>query len=169
MNEFLKRNTPPGADCWQAPKLLAGGIICSAVWSLIYFLFRFAYAIRALFIYYPDKKIRVIKEGAVMPIFSELVENSFWGFSITAICMLFFVIYYYSYYQQGSRSIYLMKRLPNRWELHRRAIVIPLLSSFSAVASAFVLKLIFLVIYLLATPEECLPTSNIYQLWGSLL
>jgi hypothetical protein len=62
-------------------------------------------------------------------------------------------------------SIYLMKRLPDPSERHRRALMLPLLAIAATVVLAILLRLIYFAVYLLATPKTCLPDEVWQQLW----
>jgi len=126
--------------------------------SLIYsglFLVRFADACGGLYEY---KGVdRVLMEGAKMERFGVLLGNGLVGFAITAVVMLLFSIYHYLYHFQDCRSIYLMRRLPNRWELPRRCLTLPLAAAVLSLVSAAVLMGFYFGIYLVFTPKGCLP------------
>ena len=126
--------------------------------SLIYsglFLIRFADACGELYEY---KGVdRVLIEGAQIERFGVLLGNGLVGFAITAVVMLLFSIYHYLYHFQDSKSIYLMRRLPNRWELSRRCLTLPVAVAVLSLVAAVVLLGFYFGIYLLFTPKGCLP------------
>jgi uncharacterized membrane protein YqhA len=91
------------------------------------------------------------------------------GFLILALCMLALIVYHYAYHYQGSKSIYLMKRLPNRWEMHRRCITLPLLAALICLIAAIAFLLIYFGIYMVFTPKECLTLGQWQKIWSVLL
>ena len=62
-------------------------------------------------------------------------------------------------------SIYLMKRLPNKWELHRRAITVPCIAVLATIGVALTAILFYYIIYFLATPKVCLPYEALRKIW----
>ena len=126
--------------------------------SLIYsgiFLVRFADACGELYEYQGMEQVLI--EGARMERFRVLLGNGLAGFAITALVMLLFSIYHYLYHFQDSKSIYLMRRLPRRWELHRRCLTLPVAAAVLSLAAAMVMQGFYFGIYLVFTPKGCLP------------
>ena len=84
------------------------------------------------------------------------------GWPLTGMWIFFVVmgiqIYrYYKSFTQGSMAIYTMRRLPDRWEYHRRCWMQPILSMLAEILLfAFLAGLCWLVWYF-ATPEPCRP------------
>ena len=107
----------------------------------------------------------VLNETKTMTGFDEIMSGYLWGFVFLAVIMLVFIVFRYSYYRQGSRSIYLMKRLPSKVEIHKRAIPVPFFASLSCVVYAFVLRLLYFILYIILTPNKCLPAGVGEQLW----
>ena len=155
MNEFFKRNSPPGIDLGQEWRVFLIGNIASVIVSLFAFLAKYIDARDQLFVYEIDRKI--LKEGAIIAPFSSLFSIYFLGFVLVALFLLGYVIYHYSYFRQESMSIYLMKRLPDKRELHKRALTVPVLAVLATICVALAAVLLYFVIYLLATPRACLP------------
>ncbi|MBE6551511.1 MAG: hypothetical protein E7665_05175 [Ruminococcaceae bacterium] len=156
----LSRYTPPGIDPLFELKFFLCGIICAAIYSLFVFLIRLFAALNLLY----DYETRELIRGAVMTDYYLLTESLFIGFTIVAICMLALIIYHYAYHNQHSKSIYLMKRLPDPFELHRRCISLPIISTLLCAACVFLLTLLFFLFYLLVTPKECLAPDQIQKL-----
>ena len=102
----------------------------------------------------------VLREGAVMPKFSMLVQEGmdsrygFWGFYWLMVVM---IVVNYLHYYQGSKSIYLMRRLPDKWELHRRNVIMPLVALGIGALTQLALWMLYYGIYLTCTPAQCLP------------
>lgn len=64
---------------------------------------------------------------------------------------------YYRYHTQGAMSVYTMRRLPDRWEYHRRCWTQPILSAvFELLLFAVLIGLCWL-LWRFATPAPCLP------------
>lgn len=74
----------------------------------------------------------VLRPGAVMEDFAQLLDWMLLGFAVTAVCMAALAVWHYASHFQGSRSIYTMRRLPQRWELARRCLTLPLLGRWDA-------------------------------------
>jgi hypothetical protein len=66
---------------------------------------------------------------------------------------------------QGSRSIYTMRRLTDRWELLRRCCAVPLGIVAGAVVLAAVLTAVFYLAYLGLTPEGKVPPDQWTHYW----
>lgn len=104
-------------------------------------------------------------EGAVMAPFSQVVAPAlvpFWG---AIAVMLGVVAYHYGYFIRESRSIYLMARLPSRWERHRRAWTLPILGILLCLLAALLFTLLCYAVYLDRTPAQCLPPQQWESLW----
>lgn len=153
----FEKYTPPGIDFTKQLKFCLIGVSAAIGWSWSY-LAKYMTARANLYEYSMVGK--VLKEGVVIKTFSELVHeglDSLDGFLVFYIVMLGLLVYHYLYYYQGSKSIYLMRRLPDRWELYRRCIALP----FAGIAIGVVIEvgilLLYYGIYLVCTPQQCLP------------
>ena len=109
---------------------------------------------------------RVLIPERVMAPFYEVLGGALWGFGILALCLAALAVRQYLFHWQGgSRSIYLMRRLPDRWELHRRCLTLPALGAAGGVLAAGALVLLYYGLYRLATPAECLQPGQWRLLW----
>lgn len=99
----------------------------------------------------------VLIPGAVIHPFASLIQGSLNFFPLFWLFMLWEVIDCYLYHRRETMSIYLMRRLPDRWELHRRCWGRPLIYTAGSVALMGVILLFYFVVYLVFTPAECLP------------
>ena len=153
---FLTKNAPPGADIQNQVNWYFGGLIFIGVWSLG-FLFRFSSAYERLF--NRTETSRYLRGDAMMPEFTDLLGGSLRAVFVIVLALLV----------QGSKSIYLMKRLPDRWELHRRCILLPALGIAGSLLIGFTLLMIYFAIYMLVTPDRCLPPDQWQKLWSVLL
>lgn len=143
---------PPGINPQNQLFFFMFGNIVSLVISLLFF-------VR----YYNEyiKQFNASQEYT-MPDFYLILDGTVIGFVFVAIFMMFYVIYYYSYYKNGSMSIYMMKRLPNRFEIHKTAWTLPLLTAFLTLIIGFLISVFYLGFYLIITPNELL-TPNQWQ------
>ena len=150
----LEKYAPPGVNIKQQTDFFMAGNIISAIISL-YFFVEYFNQYQNLFGFNGIK--RELIKGATMPDFPLILDKFLIGFLITGACMLLFVIYYYLYYYQGgSKSIYLMKRLPHKIEIHKRAWTLPIVLCILSLLIAFIIAFCYFVFYLAVTPEECL-------------
>lgn len=163
MNDFFKRNSPPGIDLKQEYRVFLVGNICSLVVSFFAFIINYFKAREELFTYVGGDRVRL--EGAIMTPFHNLINFYFAGFFFVICFMLGYVIYHYAYFRQESMSIYLMKRLPKKSELHKRVLTIPCLAVLATIAIALTAILFYFIIYFLATPKACLPYAALREIW----
>ena len=152
----LSRHAPLGFRVRDEVKGFFGGCFGATLFSLIYFLPRFNDQLDKL--YHRNGKNRVLIPGAIMPDFVEIFGRSHWGFLVVIIAALAFIGGHYAYHYQESKSIYTMRRLPSRWELHRRCLTLPLLAVVAYLILAFLILLIFYAVYMNMTPDVCLLT-----------
>ena len=96
-------------------------------------------------------------ENARMIPFFQLLDKSLFGYLVVAMGMLAMAGYSYSYFYRGSRSIYLMRRLPDVRELPRRCLVVPGVGILICGVSALLNGALYYGIYIFFTPVECLP------------
>ena len=163
---FLTKNAPPGADIQNQVNWYFGGLIFIGVWSLG-FLFRFSTAYERLF--NRTETSRYLRGDAMMPEFTDLLGGSLRAVFVIVLALLVCIVMNYASFHQGSKSIYLMKRLPDRWELHRRCILLPALGIAGSLIIGFTLLMIYFAIYMLVTPDRCLPPDQWQKLWSVLL
>lgn len=97
-----------------------------------------------------------LKDGAVMPPFWEIMGDKCAIYPICALFMLGFVIANYSYFHSESKSIYTMRRIPNRWELHFRCWAMPVLGALCILAVQWLFTLLCYIIYIRSIPEGVL-------------
>jgi len=158
----LARHAPPGMELSFHRNLFEIGLVVAFLYSLK-FLTRFS-RLRS-FLYDWDKTGKTLREGAEMADFAYIVDGALLLFYILAFAMLMTAILNYAYHRQGSKSIYLMKRLPERNEIHKRAIPLPVIASLSCLIYAFILRFFYFAVYMIATPNKCLPAGAWVELW----
>ncbi|MBQ8396888.1 MAG: hypothetical protein IJX53_01660 [Clostridia bacterium] len=162
----LTRYAPLGYSLTLERTLYKFGLLFSGFYSLC-FIDRYTRSFNNLRDW--ENKRYVLREGAVMPDFADLIDTAFIGFALVAAMMLCFIAVHYSYHTQGSRADYLMRRLPDRLELHRRCLTLPILAALGCAVCAFVLLLVYFAIYMLFTPQACLQPEQWYKIWRDFL
>lgn len=149
----IKGFVPPGWEVRTEGKIL-GVALAGSIFYSMQFLVRFEEAYSALFVW--KAGVKVLREGAAMRGLWELLEGCFTGFWAALLVPAVLVVsHFYSYYQ-GSRSIYLVRRLPDRWFLLRSCFLLPVLGAAALLAALGAVFLIYRGIYYGITPAECL-------------
>ncbi len=100
---------------------------------------------------------RVMRAGAMLPSFLVLIWNTHRWFLAVVAYLVFELIENYVCYYRGSKSIYVMKRLPSRMEIHKRAWSLPVIGLIGVGIMIALTMLLCLLIYLLCSPARCLP------------
>ena len=156
----LNRYAPPGRERSQflsCAWLWAAGAV---LWSLRFIgnfigaLDRLYEAPRGMASYLSD---RVLVPGRTIAPFMAIAEDCMNLFPVVWIFLLLEVAASYLYFRKDSMSIYLMRRLPDKWELHRRCWGRPLIFFLQSLALILCLTAFYFLIYLLFTPAGCLP------------
>ncbi len=167
LKAVLERCAPLGIDLNAELRWLAVGGIANTVASAFQFLGSYVTSRRALYLW--DGGSRILNPRGVMPDFACILGRSLNGFLVLGVFMVAIAGYHYAYHFHGSKSIYLMRRLPKRLELARRCLTLPLLGIVACILSAFILLLIYFGIYMAFTPSVCLTPNQWHKTWSSLL
>ena len=154
---------PAGVDLRQEAKWIGGGLGISFLYSLTFFA---SYANENRALYWVRGSEKVLRDGAVMADFKAVLGNSLVGFWVVALCMAALLVYHIVYHYQGSKSIYLMRRLPSRRELWRRCVALPLLAALLSLCLAMTALVLYYMFYMASTPEACLTPGQWQKLWG---
>lgn len=168
MGNKIKRLLPPGYPVHPEKIFFLLGILCSFLFSLNGW-FAYGACYGDLWKYSMDGKRTSVLSGARMPEFSVLFQGVFAGFEIFAVLALVWSILHYRYFYQGSKSIYLMKRLPDGEKLYRDCLALPIIMAAVYLLGAAILVLVYFGIYLLVTPEACMIPENFAGIWRVLL
>ena len=159
----LERHAPPGFNVKSETGFFLGGLACAWIYSMGFFL-KLGDAVSNLYVY-DYAGIRVLREDAYMPECRELLGSSLMGFVILAFAMLTFVLSGYAYHRQGARADYLMRRLTDGFEYHRRCWTLPLAASILSILTGVLLLNLYYAIYLLATPNQIQVSGQWQTLW----
>lgn len=154
---------------WQGElSALAAGLSVSTLVSLA-FPIRFAEAYYGLY-ETANKEIagvaRILRPGAQMESFASLMNGALLGFLVVTLAMIPLAAYHYRYHFQGSKSIYLMRRLPSKGELARRCLTVPVMGVLLAAAMALLLICLYYLMYVSITPEACLVPGQWRKFWS---
>lgn len=158
----LSRYAPPGINVRSEWQGYVAGLAVAIVYSMIYLL-RYFNARENLYEW--TLKGRELIEGAVMPDFAELMDGMLLVFLAIALTMMGLAIYHYIYHRLDTKSYYVMRRLPSRWELHLRCLTLPVTGLLICGVAALIMTLIYYWIYMGCTPEECLMPGQWGRFW----
>ncbi len=158
----LSRFAPPGQDTRPLKWTLIAALAIALLWSFLFF-DRLQEAVYSL--YENPSLSKAVRPGAVMPDYVLVLGNSLWGFGVAALVTASFAFTNYAYFTSGAKPIYLMRRLPRRFELLRRCTALPLAAAAVCGLCALALLHLYLLIYLAATPEGCLAPGQWAKLW----
>ena len=143
--DFLSHLAPPGTRAKRELFWIIAGICVSALISLT-FVYRYHKN------YQECAWLYSMGRTAAMPLFSELLGNAFFGFTVMLILMAALVFLHYASLNGISKSIYVMKRLPQRSAVIRYVCGMPVLGAALIIACAAAILLIYWLIYRFATP-----------------
>lgn len=152
--KWLEKYAPLGINVATEVGVYIAGVAIATLQSMT-FLLNYSNAWYELYTYRGSK--RVLIEGAIIQDFNILLENVFLLSVIVCIATLLTTIFHYMYHYDGSKMMYLMRRLPDKWDVHRRCWTLPIAGVVLMVAWMFVLKMIYYAVYILCTPSQCLP------------
>lgn len=158
LRSLYKTHTPPGMPMKGEYGFFITGW-CAALLYTLLFVLRYVNARADLYGCDPATGRRVLLAGAVITDFSELFDGAWTGFFLLAVCMVGFAVWHYAYFRLGTQSIYLMRRLPDPWELHRRCLTLPCLCIAVCLVSAGLCLWFSYLIYVCFTPDICLPAG----------
>ncbi|MBM6725069.1 hypothetical protein [Pseudoflavonifractor phocaeensis] len=153
--DTLSRLFPLGWPWQKEITAAACALALSALTALTLFAYRFGEALDSL--YYGTGPERQLVQGAMVPSYPQVLGNAFLAFGLMALCLVLLPIAHFLFHRQGARSDYLMRRLPQRWELARRCLGGSALLLAGTVLTAAVLFGLFFICYLAFTPAGCLP------------
>ena len=161
INWSLESWLPPGMPWHSLQNLILTGCIASSIWSL--------YCPGQIYQSYRDlfDSGKLIPE-TMMPDFVQLADNAFLGFGALILAMILLMAANYRYFVTGSKSIYLMRRLPRKYEMLKRCLSVPAAVILLALATAFLLLMTYYWIYCSVTPEQCLAPGQWQKLMGGM-
>ncbi len=150
------------SEIWIFSSALAVGICRALLFFQVYYI-----EYNRLFEIEFDKKTLI--PNAKMTDFYLIIDGVFDGFIIAAFIFIFLACYHYIYHGRDSKSIYTMKRLPNKYELHIRCLTVPLIGIVLCAVLSAALLVLFYHYYMSNTPAECLFPDQWERLWTEIL
>lgn len=159
---FMERQVPPGLDWWAEVKWTVSGLIVGALWSLAAFSYQFFNACRRLYDW--NGVDYVLVESRTITPFPELLVQAMAVLLLGMVLTVPLACYHYAYHYLGSRSIYVMRRLPDRWEVWRRCLTVPVALAALLLVVIELLTFLYFLSFLLLTPAPCLPQEPWRQL-----
>lgn len=158
------RMVPPGLDGERTWNYFKWGFICAAALALFGF---FNYAVDVAEYHYELERVGFERAAASIRSLPEYLDGIWLGFQLFVFAMVPLTIWHYAYHWSGAKPIYLMRRLPSRWELHRRCLTMPLLGLGGCAVLAALIVALYCVIYRLFTPKEIYTPGQLW-LWLGL-
>lgn len=161
------RWAPPDRDARQEAVQFLWGLGGGTVLCWVWFLSSYWNARSGLFRLKNGQK--VLMTDAMMLDLPEIIGGSFLGlWAVLLWAAVTVALHYAGHYREGSRPVYLMRRLPDRWEYHRRCLAIPGIVILIALVLILVFLMLFYVIYMNCTPEACLAPDQWQKIWRVL-
>lgn len=153
--KWLEKYSPPGIDVSSEVMWYIAGLIIATLQSFIAFLIRYVEELNYLYTDRGGKQVLI--EGAVIGDFHNMLNGAYILMFILCVLTLARIIYYYIYHYQGSKMMYLMRRLPDKWEVHKRCFTLPVTGLVLIGIWTMILRMIYFTIYILCTPSQCMP------------
>lgn len=146
---------PPGY-VHTGERNMAGCLLGLAMALSMQFFARLHEAVEGL--YYVDRtRGRILRPDAAAPPFLDLVWGYMGLFLPLYLFLMGMMVYHYFYYHHETKSIYLMRRLPQGNILWKSCVQIPLLGMGTGAAVMVVLLLLYYGSYRILMPAEALP------------
>ena len=98
-----------------------------------------------------------------------LIRGKYMLLGMTMLWCVSNVVFRYLYYYQGSKSIYLMRRLPDRGELYRSCLARPIQRMVLCLVICLAILLISYAYYMKETPTRWLEPDQWQKLWRAIL
>ncbi len=162
MNMLIDRFSPPGYNVKWERKFIIISIALSCFISLGFFSNLISEINR---LYYIDGGKKYLRENAICATFADVAGALFYGFTVTAITCLFFIIIRRVYLNQNSKCIYTVKRLPHKMPVLKLTLPVPVFYFIAIIFAKSALIMIYLVIYFIAVPDETLPAYCLEGIW----
>lgn len=156
LQNWLNDRVPLGKSGTDTAGWIFGSVIGAAIFHFIGFATYYDYCLGAL---YTDEKRTMLMDPTGqdqwcwMPSFAEMMETRYYFFIFIALCMAALAVYNYKYHFQGSKSIYLMRRLPDQRDFARRCLTLPVLGILACVIFAAITTGLCYWLYMSNTPD----------------
>lgn len=162
----MERHSPPGISLASIQQNFWGGLGLMGI-AFFYFLFLLVNDMTYItsnrkvpgFLEHFDPKHHMMNN------FDFYFRFVFFAFLIGAGAMLICAVFNYGYFYQGSKSIYVMRRLRSGKTLHLRCWTVPVWGLMILTAVLILLYTFFLWVYFACSPEGSIPAQTIAFFW----
>ena len=168
MKKKLRNLVPPWTDGVAHLQICLVALIGPSLISLGIFHAELQETLNILCVW-QDATQRVFPPGRMMHDFVTLLHGVwplFWVPLVTAAILAAVNRHGFS---QGSKAVYLMRRLPDRWEYPRRCFALPLLTLLLGMALTVLVLLACWGLYTHFTPEYAIPPNQWEKFWAGIL
>ena len=166
--EGLTAALPPNVEAGRMAGIIRGTLLGAVFGGGILFACRYGSAYQSLMEWDPVRNRSVVREGARMLPFWQTMEPALVLMALLALGALLSAAVLYASYYQGGRSIYLMRRLPQKYEMLKRCLSVPAAVILLTLATAFLLLMTYYWIYCAVTPKQCLAPGQWQKLMGGI-
>ena len=153
MRERMEKWSPPGWDNGTERKIFWIFLTVCILYSFQFF-GRYWSAYEALFFY--EKGERLLRPYAEMPPLRSLLDGCFLAFWGMFLWSLGSAALRYAYFYEESKSIYFVRRLPDRTYLWKSCLTVPTLGLIFSLLVMGCLALVYFGVYLGVTPSAAL-------------
>lgn len=119
-------------------------------------------------LFYREGDKKILYEGMMMPMFEILVSHWFVLFGAILLGCIAMAVLFYLHHRQDSMSIYTMRRLPRRRELHIRCLTVPIAAALVAILLAMTLMAVYYAFYMWLVPPQCITPGQLRFLINEL-
>lgn len=149
---------PPNVDPGSTLSSLNGAFIGGLTGSMLWFVTKYSRDYQALFTYDSVLRKKTLVAGARIAPFTDYEGCALWLLVYFAIIAAVWAVLLYDSFSRGSRSLYLMRRLPEgRKPLFAYVLRAPVRYMVYGAMLCAVLLGVYYIIWRFITPESCLP------------
>ena len=164
MKKKLRNLVPPWTDGVAHLQICLVALIGPSLISLGIFHAELQETLNILCVW-QDATQRVFPPGRMMHDFVTLLHGVWPLFWVPLVTAVILGVVNRHGFSQGSKAVYLMRRLPDRWEYPRRCFALPLLTLLLGMALTVLVLLACWGLYTHFTPEYAIPSNQ----WEKLL
>ena len=155
MKTFLRRCAPPGMPLKAEIYTACIGFAAAALYGLMRFLND----------YTRQRSLLLRGKPVEMPAFFLLFKGDLRGFAVMAFVIAGFTVFRYAYLYRGSKSVYSLRRLPEKAPVAKRVLLVPAIELLICGILAFLLLLLCFWIYMHFSPADCIAPDQWALIW----
>jgi hypothetical protein len=159
---FLK-NMSPGVNGNIEYSIIKVGMIFAIAFSFVTFMISYGFYSSDLYSYINGAAYA--NENAVMKEFYLIIKPCLNSFKIVLILMLPLMLFNCGFYLVGSKSVYLIKRLPSRFKFVKSCVAAPLMGVLLYLLCALIVVHICYLVYNNATPKTAVLPDQYRNIW----